>query len=220
MVGKTLAKRSSCVIRKLGAFHSPSTAKPEEPARGIRALSGASGPAPGLAQSSRGLVTRAPARTSGLSPARPDPRRGSEALPRTKGGRRASQHPSPSAVPAHARPARPSPPTPRRGQRRAAPRRRPRGSPQSASQRSLGSHPVRPRAIPHLLLLGPQASQSCLAAPPHTWKGTVSTRGSVSGWVRTRGGQDARKSRPGHPLAARGGGRAAAGALAAVHMRR
>lgn len=98
----------------------------------------------------------------------PDPLRRSEALLRTKGGRRAAKPPSASAVPAPARPARRALPTPRRGERPAAPPTPPQGSPPPASRRSLGSHPAPARihpSSPSPWLPGPAEMPGSL---PHT----------------------------------------------------
>lgn len=103
------------------------TARTRVAARGTRALPGVCGPAPrarpvldGPSHAHGRLDFRTPSPAAGPLPA-------SEALPRTKGGRRASQPPSHSAVSAPARPARRALPTSRRGERQAFPRRRPEG---------------------------------------------------------------------------------------------
>lgn len=161
----------------------------------------------------RGLPDSLPRGRTHLRPvggASPD--KGRKASPRR---RRPPSLPSP---PPHVRPG--GPRQPRADDSAGRPLTPPRGSPPLASRRSLGSHPARTGAHPSSPSPRPSSPAELRGNPPHTWRGTASTCGSVPGRVTARVGEDARRPGPCHPLKAGGGGRAATGALAVLHMRR
>lgn len=175
-------------------------------------------PRPQPRRAPAGLVARVrPDFRTPSRPAGPSPR--SEALLRTKGGRRASLPPSPSAVPAPARPAGRALPTPRRVERPAA---APRVTAPSESPKF--GLPPRVGTSPSLIsFLSAPRPHAAACQPPSYLEGPVSTRGSVPGPVTARGGEDTWKPRGLSPT--RGwrwgkGGRRCAHSLAHAQMQR
>lgn len=197
--------------------------RPTRPGRSTRHRSAARcvRPAPCLAGSSPGLVTRASSRTSGLPPGGPQTL---SAGPRHFSGQREegeprSRPPPPPSPPPHVRPGEPCQPRAEESARRPL-RRRPKGHRLQRVAEVWAPTPRQHESIPHLLPLGSQVPRRCLAASliprgAQSPLGAQCQAGSRRGAAKTSGNPG-----PCHPLAARGGGRADTGALRAWHMRR
>lgn len=216
---RALIRSASLRITKVaGAFPSLSIRRgPGTQRAAFRRCQVCAAPTPGVARYSMGLVTRTPVGTSELPAQRPDPCRRRRHFPgQREEGELRSRPPTPPSPPPHVRPGGPRQPHAEESARRppdAVPRVTvARESPKFGLPPCAGMSPSfisfpsapRPRELP--------------GSPLHTWRDNLHSW--LLGQVTARGGEDARKSGPCHPLAARSGGRAATGALAALHMRR